>query len=175
MRAIKLAAILVLAALVHLAGTRLLPSWPQRVDVFLVVVALFALEGESLAALVFGLLAGLVQDTLTNGPFGLFGFADTAVAYGVARLAQRLVFQRATGVFAVVSFASLSQQAIVVLLAFLLLPNPSLSDPLAMLGLAAVKAAACGAIAMLIYVAMGRFRVAVESRRRGRQGRLRLE
>jgi rod shape-determining protein MreD len=175
MRAIKLAAALIVAALVHLAGTRLLPAWPQRVDVFLVVVALFALEGESLAALVFGLLAGLMQDTLTNGPFGLFGFADTAVAYGVARLAQRLVFQRATGVFAVVSFASLSQQAMVVVLAFLLLPNPSLSDPLAMLGLAAVRAAICGAIGMLIYVATGRFRVAVESRRRGRQGKLRLD
>jgi rod shape-determining protein MreD len=175
MRSVKLGLALAAATLVHLAGTRVLPTWPQRVDVFLVLLALFALEGESLAALVFGLLAGWVQDTLSNGPIGLFGFADTVVAYGVARLAQRLVFQRATGVFAVVSFASLAQQAIVVILAFLLLPHPSLSDPVAMLGLAAIKALVCGALAMLIYIATGRLRLAVESRRRGRLGRLRLE
>lgn len=175
MRALKLAAALAVAVLVHLAGTRVLATWPERVDVFLVLAALFALEGDSLAALVFGLLAGLVQDSLANGPIGLFGFADTAVSYGVARLAQRLVFQRATGVFTVVSFASLAQQAMVVVLAFLLLPNPALSDPLAMLGMAAIKAAVCGTLGMLIYLAIGRLHVAAESRRRGRHGRLRLE
>jgi rod shape-determining protein MreD len=175
MRAIRLGGALALAALLHLAGARLLPAFPQRMDVFLVAVVLVALDGEDFSAMFFGLLAGLVQDTLTSGPLGLFGFADTAVAYGVARLAQRLVIQRATGVFAVVSFASLSQQAIVVVLAFLLLPNPSLSNPWATLGLAAVKAAACGGLAMLAYIATGRFRSAVEAHRSGRQGRLRAE
>ncbi|MBV8199509.1 MAG: hypothetical protein JOZ15_02690 [Acidobacteria bacterium] len=174
MRAAKLLAGLAVAVLVHLAGTRLLPSFPQRVDVFLVVVALSALEGSSLPALLFGLLAGLVQDTLTSGPFGLFGFADTAVAYGMARLAQRLVIQRATGVFAVVSFASLLQQVILAALAFLLLPNPSLPDPLGMLGQALAKAVACGVLGMLVYGLAGRFHLAVEARRRGRMGRLRL-
>ncbi|HEV3456129.1 MAG TPA: hypothetical protein VHG32_06190 [Thermoanaerobaculia bacterium] len=173
MRAAKLLASLAAAVLVHFAGTRLLPTFPQRVDVFLVVVALSALEGSSLPALLFGLLAGLVQDTLSSGPFGLFGFADTAVAYGMARLAQRLVIQRATGVFAVVSFASLLQQVILAALAFLLLPNPSLPDPLGMLG-QALKAVACGILGMLVYGLAGRFRLAVEVRRRGRMGRLRL-
>jgi rod shape-determining protein MreD len=173
-RAAKLFAALALVLLLHLLGSRLLPSLPLRLDLFLVVVTLNALEGSSLAALLFGLLAGLVQDSLTSGPLGLFGFADTAVAYGVARLAQRLVIQRATGVFAVVSFASLLQQAIVALLAFLLLPNPSLADPLGVLEKAAVKALACGALGLLVYLAAGRFRVAVEARRRGRMGRLRL-
>ena len=96
--------------------------------------------------MLFGLLVGLVQDTLTSGPFGLFGFADTAVAYGMARLAQRLVIQRASGVFAVVCFASLSQQVILAALAFLLLPNPSLPQPVAMLEQATAKAVACGAV-----------------------------
>jgi rod shape-determining protein MreD len=173
-RAAKLAAALAAAVLVHLVGTRLLPSLPQRVDVFLVVAALQALGGGSLGALLFGLLVGLVQDTLTSGHIGLFGFADTAVAYGTARLAQRLVIQRATGVFAVVSFASLLQQVLVAALAFLLLPNPSLPDPYGMLEQAAAKALACGILGMLIYAAGGRMRSAVEARRRGRMGRLRL-
>ena len=175
MRAAKLFAALVLAVLLHLLGTRLLPSLPLRLDVFLVIVALQALEGVTLPAVLFGLLVGLVQDTLTSGPFGLFCFADTAVAYGMARLAQRLVIQRASGVFAVVCFASLSQQVILAALAFLLLPNPSLPQPAAMLGQAAAKAVACGVLGMLLYAAAGRFRSAVETRRRGRMGRLRLE
>jgi cell shape-determining protein MreD len=174
MRAAKLLASLAVAVLVHFLGTRLLPSFPQRVDVFLVVVALSALDGLTLPAVVFGLLAGQVQDTLAGGTFGLFGFADTAVAYGMARLAQRLVIQRATGVFAVVSFASLLQQVIVVALAFLLLPNPSLPDPLPLLAQEAAKAAACGVLGMVVYNAVGRYRQAVEARRRGRMGRLRL-
>jgi rod shape-determining protein MreD len=174
MRAAKLAATLAAAVVLHLVGTRLLPSLPQRVDIFVVVVALWALGGQSLQAVVFGLLAGLVQDTLAGGTFGLFGFADTAVAYGIARLAQRLVIQRATGVFAVVSFASLLQQVILAALAFLLLPNPSLPDPLAMLEQAAAKAFACGVLGMVIYGFAGRLRLAVEARRRGRMGRLRL-
>jgi rod shape-determining protein MreD len=174
-RAVRLIAFLAFAVLLHLVGTRLLPSFPQRIDVFLVVVALQALEGNTLGALLFGLLIGLVQDTLSSGPFGLFGFADTAVAYGTARLAQRLVIQRATGVFAVVSFASLLQQVMLAALAFLLLPNPSLPDPFGMLGQAAAKAAACGILGMLVYAASGRMRSAVEARRRGRLGRLRLE
>jgi rod shape-determining protein MreD len=174
MRAAKLAAGLAAAVVLQLVGTRLLPSLPQRLDLFLVVVALSALDGQTLQAVVFGLLAGLVQDTLAGGNFGLFGFADTAVAYGMARLAQRLVIQRATGVFAVVSFASLLQQVILAALAFLLLPNPSLPAPLTMLGQAAARAAACGVLGMVIWGVTGRMRLTLEARRRGRMGRLRL-
>jgi len=174
MRIAKLAGGLALAVLLHFVGTRLLPSFPQRVDVFLVVVVLSALDGNTFSAVLFGLLAGLVQDTLAGGNFGLFGFADTAVAYAMARLSQRLVIQRATGVFAVVSFASLLQQVMLAALAFLLLPNPPLPDPLAMLEQAAAKALACGVLGMVAYGLTGRFRVAVEARRRGRMGRLRL-
>jgi rod shape-determining protein MreD len=174
MRAAKLAAGLAAAVVLHLVGTRLLPSLPQRIDLFLVVVALSALDGQTLQAVLFGLLAGLVQDTLAGGNFGLFGFADTAVAYGMARLAQRLVIQRGTGVFAVVSFASLLQQVILAALAFLLLPNPSLPDPLTMLEQAAVRAAACGLLGMVVWGVAERMRLSFEARRRGRMGRLRL-
>ncbi len=126
MRAVKLLAGLAIAVLVHLLGVRLIPSFALAVDVFLVVVALFALEGSSLAALFAGLLVGLLHDSLSGGSFGLFGFADTIVGYGTARLAQRLVIQRPTGVLALVSFAAVVQQAIVIGLAFLLLPDTEL-------------------------------------------------
>jgi rod shape-determining protein MreD len=164
-----------LALLVHLVGTRLVPGFSRWLDVFLVAIALHALRGNSLSSLLLGLGVGLLQDTLANGPLGLFGFADTLVAYGIARLAQRLVIQRATGVLLVVSFASLLQQAVLVLLAFMLLPNPSLSAPLSVAFHAALEAGACGLLGMTVYGATRRWVRTTEARRRGRMGRLRLE
>jgi rod shape-determining protein MreD len=167
---LKLAAAILLAALAHFVGTNLWPEFASVVDIFLVVVALHGLRGNSLSGLLVGLLVGLLQDTLTGRPFGLFGFADTIIGYVTARLAQRLVIQRATGVLAVVSFASALQQAIAVGLAFLLVPSPDLPSPLGV----AVRAGVCGLLGMALYVAGSRWRRAAESRR-GRVNPLRLE
>ena len=170
MESLKLLAAVALAALVHFVGVRLWPDFARAVDVFLVVVALHGLRGNSLSGLLVGLLVGLLQDTLTSGPFGLFGFADTIVGYVTARLAQRLVIQRPTGVLALVSFSSALQQAVAVGLAFLLLPAPESPSPI----WAVVRAAACGVLGMAVYIVGGRWRSSSEARRRGRMSRLRL-
>lgn len=171
MQSLKLLAGIVLAALVHFVGVRLWPDFGRTIDVFLVVVALHGLEGSSLSALLVGFLVGLLQDTLSSGPFGLFGFADTIIGYVTARLAQRLVIQRPTGVLALVSFASVLQQAVTVGLTFLLLPVPVPLNPL----WAVVRAGACGLLAMILYIAGGRWRSSSEARRRGRMSKLRLD
>ncbi|HTG34425.1 MAG TPA: rod shape-determining protein MreD [Thermoanaerobaculia bacterium] len=170
MESLKLIATIALAALVHFIGVRLWPDFVRAVDVFLVVVALHGLRGNSLSGLLVGLLVGLLQDTLTSGPFGLFGFADTIIGYITARLAQRLVIQRPTGVLALVSFAAVLQQAITVGLAFLLLPAPETPSPV----WAVIRAGACGVLGMAIYIVAGRWRNSSETRRRGRMSRLRL-
>jgi rod shape-determining protein MreD len=159
------------AVLFHILGVRLIPNFSLVIDVFLVVVVLYGLEGNSLAALFAGLFIGLVHDHFSGGPFGLFGFADTIVGYGTARLAQRLVIQRATGVLAVVALAAALQQAIVVGLAFLLLPTPELPSPLWV----AVQAGACGVLGLVVYIVSGHWRRTADARRRGRMSRLRLE
>lgn len=171
MRALRLFAALAAALLVHLVGARLWGDFPRLVDLFLVVVVLHALDGESLPAMFTGLAAGLLHDALSGGLYGLHGFADTLVGYGTARLAQRLVIQRSTGVLGVVAFASAVQQAVLVVLAFLLQANPGLPQP----GGVALRAAICGGIGMAAHLAMGRWRSGVESRRRGRMRRLRLD
>ena len=170
MQVVKVLAGLVVAALVHFVGVRVSPHFTVFVDVFLVVVSLTALSGSSLGGLGVGLLVGLVQDTLTPGLYGLHGFADTIVGYSTARLAQRLVIQRATGVFAVVAFGSLVQQGVVVGLSLMLLPSPTLPAPLAV----GIKAAICGALGMLTYAVGLRWATSYESRRRSRMSRLRL-
>lgn len=161
---------LALAVVAHFVGAQLFPGFPRAVDVFLVVIVLYSLSGDSLTSLLAGLAVGLLEDTLTGGLYGLYGFADTIIGYGVARLAQRLVIQRATGVFTVASLASLAQQGIVVGLAWTVLPGPSYPRPLWV----GVKAAVCGALAMLVYAATERFRRAYDVRRRSRMSRLRL-
>lgn len=170
MEVLKFFATVALAALAHFVGMSLWPQFGQVIDVFLVLVVLHGLRGNSLSALFVGLLVGFLHDTLTSGLFGLFGFADTIVGYVTARLAQRLVIQRATGVLAVVSFASVLQQAIVTGLAFLLLPAPELPNPV----WAVLRAGACGLLGMLVYIATSRWRRSSEARRRGRMSRLRL-
>jgi len=168
---LKLLAAIALAALVHFVGMQIWPAgFARSVDVFLVVVVLHALGGNSFSALLVGLAVGLLQDELTSKPFGLFGFADTIVGYVTARLAQRLVIQRPTGVLAVVSFASALQQAVAVGLALVLLPSPELPSPVWV----AVKAGVCGLLGLAIHVAMGNWRRSSEARRRGRMNRLRM-
>ncbi len=170
MTALKLLAGLAAAVLVHLALMQVWPDLARMVDVFLVLVVLQGLGGSSLASLFVGLLVGLAHDTLTGNPFGLFGFADTIVGYGAARLAQRLVIQRPTGVLAVVGFASVLQEAVVVALMVMLLPDPELPTPLAV----ALRAGLSGTIGMVVYVAGSRWRRGSETRRRNRMSRLRL-
>jgi rod shape-determining protein MreD len=169
---VKLALGIAAALLAHLVGTRLSPDFPRVLDVFLVVVAFHALSGNTLTGLLVGMAVGLVHDTLTGGGlYGLHGFADTIVGYGTARLAQRLVIQRASGVFLVVGLASVLQQVVLVGLTFLLLLDPVLPRP----QWVGAKAVACGLLGMLIYAVAGSMGRNYESRRRSRMSRLRLE
>ncbi|HBL30097.1 MAG TPA: rod shape-determining protein MreD [Acidobacteria bacterium] len=170
MNVLKFLAVVALAVLVHVLGVRMLPQFALIVDVFLVVVVLYGLEASSLTALGAGLCLGLVHDSLTGAGFGLFGFADTLIGYGAARLAQRLVIQRPTGVLALVSFAVVAQQALVVALTFLLLPWPEVPSPLWV----ALRAGASGLLGMLIHVGSTHWRRTAEARRRSRLSRLRL-
>jgi len=168
--ALKLFAAIAAAVLVHLGLMQLWPDLARTLDVFLVVVVLYGLGGSSLASLFAGLVVGMVHDTLTNNPFGLFGFADTIVGYSTARLAQRLVIQRATGVLALVSFAAALQEAIVVGLVVMLLPDPQLPTPIGV----ALKAGLCGVLGMFLYIAGKHWLQGSETRRRSRMSRLRL-
>jgi rod shape-determining protein MreD len=169
--ALKLAAAVAVAVLAHFVGMALLPEVARLVDFLLIVVILHALAGRSLSALFLGFAAGLFYDSLASGPFGLFGFADTIVGYAAARIAQRLVIQRPSGVLAVVGFASALQQTIVVVLTYLLLPSAPATEPL---WTAVARAGLTGIAGMVVYLALIQGRRVSEARRRGRMSRLRL-
>lgn len=170
MRVLRFVLGLAAAVVVHAVGVRLVPHWSQVVDLFAVVVTLNALGGNSLGGLGGGVAAGMAQDALTGGMFGLYGFADTIVGYAVARAAQRLVIERAIGVFPVAAAASLVQQAIVVGLTVLLLPEPRLPD----LGWVAARALVSGVVATLLYAFGGWLVVFSEQRRQRRLQKLHM-
>ncbi len=171
MRLVRFLAVLVLVVMGHAAGVRLSPVFPRVIDLFLIWVVLNALDGETLPGMLRGTAAGLLYDTLSAGPFGLFGFADTIVGYGTARLAQRLVIKRGTGVFGVVALAVLAQQFVVTALAFLVLPEPKPPGFLWTL----IRGGGCGALGAGVFVFLGIWSRHRARRRRHRTKRLRIE
>lgn len=171
MTVVRYVALLLITLLVHVAGVWTIPEFARAVDLFLVLSVLYGLRGESFGGLAGGLGAGLVQDVLTAGPFGLHGFANTLVGYGVARLTQRLVIERPSGVLLVTAAASLVQQAVLASLVLLLLPERELPEPVWI----GVRAAGCGVVATVIYLATQRWRRGSETRRLTRGKPLRLD
>jgi rod shape-determining protein MreD len=170
MTIVRYVAGLLIALLAHAAGVWAVPEFARAVDLFLVLTVLYGLRGHSLGGLSGGLAAGLVQDALTAGPFGLHGFANTLVGYGVARLTQRVVVERPSGVLLVTAAASLVQQAVLASLALLLLPDRELPQPMWI----GIRALGCGVIATLVFIATQRWRTGAETRRLTRGKPLRL-
>jgi len=168
LRALRFLAGLAVALLVHLVGVRLWPQFTLAVDVFLVIVVFAGLDGDALAGLLAGVAAGAVQDTLTGGVYGLYGLADTIVGYLAARLAQRVVIQRATGVMLLFLAAAAAQQAILVALALVLFADPALPGLLWVL----LKCGTAAVLGLGLFLARGQWRARYDSWRRSRTARL---
>lgn len=171
MRPFRFLVALLAVVLLHSAGTWLVPEYPRASDLFLVLTVLVALRGDPLAGLLAGLGAGLTHDVFTAGPFALHGFADTAVGFAVARLAQRLVVDRLRGVLLMGVVASVVQQVILVALVFTLLPDVALPEPQWM----ALRAGVAGVVTAAVYAASGRLREGLAERRRRRHDKLHLD
>jgi rod shape-determining protein MreD len=121
---------LAVAALFHFIGSRIWPGFPRAIDLFLLVTALEARHGQPVVGMFAGLASGLLADALSGGPFGLHGFANTAVGYGIATAAQQLVVQRTSGLAALFAAGAAAQQAILALLALVFRDRVELPDPI---------------------------------------------
>ena len=118
--AARFAASLALVSLVELLLAEVLPAAGRTIDLFVLLVVLGSLAGNSLQGVAGGLVAGLVQDMLSTSPFGLHALACCVVGYGVARLSQRVDTGQRTVALLLVAVGTLVHQAIVLgLLRFL--------------------------------------------------------
>jgi len=115
-RFVKVVVGLLLALLIHLVGSSLIPRFADYVDLFLVLATYQALTGNLMVGMLAGAAAGMTHDAVTGGPYGLHGFADTAVGYFAAFAAQRLVIQRGFSVLLLFCVASSGQILILTVL-----------------------------------------------------------
>lgn len=158
------------AAAVHMVASRITGHFAVAVDLFLVVALYVARSGHLPGAIAAGSVAGWVTDALTGGPFGLFGFADTIVAYVTAFASRRLVIERPLGIFLLHVLAVAVQQGLV---AGLL---GALSSDAELPGLPAVglRMAATGVVGTLVAIAAQRFLRRLRGDGSRRRSKLRL-
>jgi rod shape-determining protein MreD len=80
-----------LAAIFLQAFVPLRLSWFSIFDLPLLVVIFFAMARRSqVAGLLTGAIIGLVQDSLTHYPLGVYGISKTVVGYGASSLGVKL-------------------------------------------------------------------------------------
>lgn len=170
MRSLRFGLGLLAAAFLHFLGLELWPQFGLAFDLFLVVVVFNALDGDTLAGLLGGMVAGLVADAVSGGLFGLNGMVDTIIGYGTAYAAQRLVFQRASGVLLIYLLASAAQQAMLMAIALLLLPAPEFPD----VGWSLARAATTAILGVMLHIARNRLKGRVDRWRRTQGSKIRF-
>lgn len=171
MRALRFTLGLLIALVVHFVGMQFFPWFTRAFDLFLVIVVFHSMDGATVAGMLGGMAAGLLTDSLTGGAIGLFGMADTIVGYGTAATAQRLVIQRAGSSFLVFSLAAATQQALLVGITLLLIPNPEAPDFRWVL----IKVLTTGILGLVLYLSSTRMRTRMEARRRSKTAKIRFD
>lgn len=171
MNLVRFVIALFLAAAVQTLGLRLHGSFFLAIDLFLIVAVYFSLDGGPVPSMLRGSLAGLVQDALTSGLFGLHGFANTFVTWAAARLRQRVVIQQPLQVGLLFALAAALQHTLLTALQYLMLPG----SPLPGLGMMAVRMVTTGILGALAYVLAGHLRARLRTWRDKRRRKLALE
>ncbi len=121
----KRVAVLLLAATAVqflIGGSRHRSVWP--IDVFLIATAIVARGGNTVTAVLVGGSMGLIEDALSSDLLGMNAFAKAAIGYVLALLSIRVMFGGIWAVGAALAAASLVNDAIVAMLASLLLQAP---------------------------------------------------
>ncbi len=170
-RALLFTAALIAAALFHLIGVRVVAEWSLILDLMLIVVVFNALDGNTLAGMIGGLVAGWTTDVLVGPAFGIFGLVDTVIGYGAAYAAQRIVIQRPAGTALFFALVVACQQSLVLVLSLLLLNDPQIPAFHWLL----MKAGSTGLVGAVVLYLRNRFTSQVDLWRHTRPTRIRLE
>ena len=159
------------AAAIQAVGVHTIGSFFMVIDLFLVLAVFNALESGPAGSMLGGSVAGLAQDALSGGFFGLHGFVDTLVAWAVMKVRQRLVIQQAGQVGLLFALAAAFQLTLLALLQYSMLPGSRLPDVLTM----AVRMVATGTAGILLSIFSERAGRRLDAWREQRRRRLRLE
>jgi rod shape-determining protein MreD len=94
------------------------------VDWFLLATATVARGGDFVRAVLTGAAAGTLEDALSQPLIGLNAFAKAVLGYALTLVSVRVVFGGALAVGAALFAASIANEALVALLAALLMQSP---------------------------------------------------
>lgn len=129
LRLAKFLAGVLLALAIELIAGQLHPSGAQAVEPLLVLIVLYAVEGNLVIGMLVGLVAGLVEDRAFSPLIGLHGFSGVLVGYLAARVARQVEIQH-TAMIALVGFVAVPLRAVIeALLMRLLLATPPVPEP----------------------------------------------
>ncbi len=161
---------LICAVLLQTLGLRLFSHFALAFDAFLILVVYQSLTGSTGWSSIGGSAAGLVQDALSGGPYGLHGFANTLVAYAASRLRLRLVTQQPSQVGLLFVMSAAIQVATLASLRFLIVSGAELPG----LGSMAARLASSGIVGATLFVLAGKIRGWEKNRLARRRTRLKL-
>jgi rod shape-determining protein MreD len=103
-------------------GSRHRGAWP--IDCFLIATAVVARTGNPSRAVLLGGALGFLEDAFANELLGMNAFAKAVLGYIFAVLSVRVVFSGSWALGAALAVASVANDAVVALLALLLLRSP---------------------------------------------------
>ena len=169
MRGLRFVLALLLATTVQMLGQRH-GSFFLATDLLLLAAVYNSLESGPAGSMLGGTAAGLVQDTLTGGLFGLHGFANTLVAWAVVMLRQRLSIQQPLQIGLAFALAAALQLASIASLEYWMLPGAALPGIEVMV----LRMVTTGILGVLTVTAVDRVRTRLSGWRHQRQQRLRL-
>jgi len=170
-RSLSFVGALVAALLFHLIVARWLAEWSLAVDLLLLVVVFNALDGNTLAGMFGGVVAGWATDALVGSAFGIFGLVDTIIGYGAAYSVQRLVIQRPGGAALFFAMAAACQQGLVLGLTLLLMSDAEVPAYYWLL----IRVGTAGLLGGLLFYVRQRLASHYDLWRHTRRTRIRLE
>ena len=86
---------LIIALTLHSLLDSFSPNALAFFNPYVILVVYYSMGGNIFGAIVAGVVAGLVQDSFSNAPFGLHAFSLTVCAYTVAYINARLALRGA--------------------------------------------------------------------------------
>jgi rod shape-determining protein MreD len=90
LRWLRFAVGLIIALTLHSLLDSFYPNGLAFFNPYIILIVYYSMGGNVFGAIIAGVIAGLVQDSFSNAPFGMHAFSLTVCAYAVAYVNSRL-------------------------------------------------------------------------------------
>lgn len=155
----------------HVLLLRIHPGVGGAINLWCVLLVLFARRSSLAGAAVFGGILGWIQDALAGSLYGLYGIAGTLAAVLLARLSRQIRLQQIGLLAAMFAVVVAFQEVVVAALLRMLLSDPPAPDPLWVV----LSACLTGVVGALVVAVLRRSTASWSRYRRLRRPKVRFE